>query len=571
VLRVVAFPNMPAIFGDLPLEALHSFLDTISLEAYGATCVATRMRYNEAYYAWNEAIVRDFDKPPIPHLSAETRQRLGVQESIIAHTRASRAMWLYHLARIEGPEVDDPVTGVRRRRGRFARAIVYRHVAARIARAVAAFESIAASTNCQEISLAPPPSPESGEINAFEDLLKLSLPAAARALFAETGGQRRTDQVMSGLLGGVSVYDKQVSMYLLPGGLAAAAISTRRLRHTYPMHSSLLCLTGMTLGIIFLDCVPHRIFEGAGDIDWRPRGALYAASRTLQLLPAARGAGAAPSNFLSAQEGPLEDTLVDWLEARVKALEAERRGRRGLLRVISGVSQSPYIPSWPSSASAPRGMASLAVTRGVRIEVSAVLLSFDSTFPPNFCISMVVSNRDEFVPEWSSLWPALSSSLTVIDNEAAASTDSRARRRSLRSAASQLVYTYRVTLDRVSEREEEESLLPLIAGRTLALKTRSWRFCDLKNPGVPRSVSGPGVIGLFPRLEPPGPRGEPTQSPFEYASMTEVDGGRDIGNLGAWMEGSLNFDVLAGSEQVVGEIQAAIARFSLEIPDFLYS
>jgi len=212
-------------------------------------------------------------------------------------------------------------------------------------------------------------------------------------------------------------------------------------------------------------------------------------------------------------------------------------------------------------------MTSLAVTRGVRIEVSAVLLSINSSFPPNFCISMV-PNRDEGVPRWSSLWPALASSLVATDDGGAASSDSRARRRSVRGSS--LVYTYRVTLDRVSERnDEEESLLPLIAGRTLALKTRSWRFCDCTDQGAPRSVNGPGVIGLFPRLEPPD---APTQQPFEYASMTEINAGTDIGSLGAWMEGNLNFDVLSGREQeVVGEIQAAIARFSLEIPDFLYS
>jgi uncharacterized protein affecting Mg2+/Co2+ transport len=541
-----------ASLDDVPLEALFPFLDTLTLARYGAVSSATRARLAVAFYAWDAAILRDFAQVPPPPPSP----RDGSFRANILRTTVSRATWFNLLTRIEGSETAS------RRRGRFAKAVALRGVASRVTLALRTLTNLAAAV-LQASPLSAPPT--SAAVDAYENELNITLPASARVLLTLTNGQSTPIDFathMAGLMGGLDVYDNQMSTALLPGGIDWSAEATLLLRVRRGIPHDVVALTGVRHGAcILLDCTP----SDAG----RPRGALYALTRAAGVaLPASAGAAAADASCCSKHEGPLEDSLLDWIEARVAALRACSDTATAVdtnwgTRVL-------FLPAWPvpnvvgGGSRGGRGSTST-VTRGVRIGVGAAPITELGGVPKKYAAPFAVGMEltgDEKAVDWSSLFPALRGSRFAAAAAAAGS--------SLRWGLQSLVFTYRVRIERGEEIEQTIEALALTAPSVtslrrcaLTLTTREWTFGA--NDGAPQQhVAGPGVIGLFPRLEAPSAieRGTaPSSPPFEYASLTEVK------NPPGWMEGALFF-AAEGSET---EIRAVIARFELDLPSFVFS
>ena len=542
---------------DVPLEALFPFLDTLALARYGAVSSATRDRLAVAFYAWDAAILRDFAQAPPP----APAPRDGSFRANTVRTTASRATWFNLLSRMEGSET------VERRRGRFAKAITLRGVASRVTVAIRALTNLAASV-LQASPLSAPPT--SAAVDAYEIELNVTLPASARALLTLTNGQSTPNDFsthMSGLMGGLDVYDNQMSTALLPGGTNWSAEATELLRARRGIPRDVVALTGVRHGAcILLDCTP----SDAG----RPRGALYALTRAAGVaLPASAGARAVNASQCSKAEGPLEDSLLDWLEARVAMLRTCSETAVSTIAVDENWGNRVlYLPAWPvpnvitGEGGGNMGGGSSTVTRGVRISVGAALITelggVPSKYAAPFAVGMEITG-DEKATDWSRLFPALRGSRFAATTVSAAS--------SLRWGPQSLVFTYRVKIERAEEIEQTESLAltatpsaTTLRRSALTLTTREWTFGA--DDGAPhQNVVGPGVIGLFPRLEAPSAieRGAaPAPPPFEYASLTEVK------NPPGWMEGALFFGVEGRADT---EIRAAISRFQLDLPSFVFS
>ena len=423
----------PPNLDDVPLEALFPFLETLSLARYGLVSVATRDRLSVAFYAWDNAIIRDFAVQPVPFTGNGGSFRVNT-----ARTAVARAAWMAHLARLEGGEG---------RRGRFAKAVALRGVVSRATLAVRALGSLGAAV-LEFAPLSAPP--DFSAVDAFEAALCVRLPAAARALLAATGGQEYPDEIfnfttsMAGLCGGIDVYENQTSTALLPGGLVGALDATKILRNRRNVPLTVVALTGVRAGAcILLDC--------CGVSQARPRGALYALTRAAGVaLPAAAGARAADAADCSSRdEGPLEDALLDWLEARVAAL----RVSNATASAAQDGDRALYLPAWPEPKGIRSGLGGgQTVTRGVRIGVGSVLIAELGGVPLRYAAPFTVGlEAVEKATDWRALFPALRNNSSWPGG--AAGVFYEAAPSSLRWGSKSLVFSYRLRIERGEEEE----------------------------------------------------------------------------------------------------------------------
>jgi uncharacterized protein affecting Mg2+/Co2+ transport len=509
---------MPSL-EDVPLECFHLFLDTVCLARLSCVSRAQRDRDHAAFFAWEAAHVRDFGAP-----SGAPRD-----------ARSVRARWLASLARVEGET---------RPRGSLVKAIVHRGVAARVRRALEFLTASAADLVARvpdnaareklraETTLQPPA--DARVIDDMErSLAPIRFPACLRALLALTDGQAvgaDSEQVF-GLLGALSVYDHVQSTYLLPNGIATAALATEGVRKSSGRRSNVgdefLVLGGLTRSThLFLDCG-----------DTVGRGGVYMLGSGWTGIPAARGAPCLRADVCCAAEGraegPLEDSLLEWLEAGARALS-----RSSITKVSDDGVYA--ISSFPTAAPGVAGT-SVAVTGDVRVEVSSVFVPrLCSTFP-HFSMSLQRSEPNEILR----IWPSLA------DRVAAGTPPPQVSR-----TPQGLAFAYNVRLSR----DASDSFPP--PPRELRLTRRRWIFGD--DGEKDKVVEGTGVIGLFPSLFAQVAGEEAATECFEYCSMTNVN------RLPGRMEGAFFFEQIGGGHGVP-ELAARIERFELEVPDFLFT
>ena len=505
---------------DVPLECFHLFLDTICLARLSCVSRAQRDRDHAAFFAWEAAHVRDF----------------GVPSGVPRDARAIKARWLATLASIEGD--CHP-------RGSFAKAVVQRGVAARVRRALESITtSVAALVACvpegpererlrAETMLQPPVGTR--VIDDFErSLAPIRFPACLRALLALTDGQAIADnsEQLFGLLGALSVYGHIQSTYLLPGGVAAAASVTVRLRKSMRagrksyIGDEFLVLGGLARSTYaILDCG-----DNVG------RGGLYMLGTGWTGIPAARGAPSLSADVRCAgngcAEGPLEDSFLEWLEAGSRLLS-----RSSIVQVSDNNIYA--ISSFPRAATGLAGT-SVAVTGDVRVEISSVLVPRLCMGPLlKFSMSLQRSEPAMILHIWPSLFDRASGPPPTQASQ----------------SEQDLPFVYNVRLSRVVS----DSFPP--PPREFRLTRRRWVFSD--NGEANKIVEGPGVIGMFPSLFAPV-AGEAAQECFQYCSVTTVN------KVPGRMEGELFFEQIGGGHGVP-EFAARIERFSLDLPDFLFT
>jgi len=423
--------------------------------------------------------------------------------------------------------------------------------------------------------------------------MEVRLPASARALLAVTGGQAIPTGfagMMAGLLGGLDVYDIKTSTSLFPGGLSSARSAVAILRSRRCLPKCVVALTGIQAGAcILLDCSPAGSF--------RPRGALYALTRATDIaLPASHGASFIPhASRNSFEEGPLEDALLSWLEARADLVEIRARSRLETEVAVDRQfgDRGTYLPAWPlmptiqpvnsclgSAGESNNFFVSSKITGGIRIHAGAALITMVGGAPDEYAVPLcdrgpMLHAEAEF--DWTRAFPALSPSPPSASSAAKASGSLGSLGGSGDGEFSKkLLFSYRLRIQR--EREEEEvghvqSSPPhpshditqdYARNRAVTLTTREWRFGD-STQNTPTQTGGPGVVGLFPTLDFPWEH-MPPPAPFQYSSCTELE------NPPGWMEGALNFRVEGETKESTQEfVRAEVGRFYLGLPPFIFT
>ena len=359
------------------------------------------------------------------------------------------------------------------------------------------------------------PGLDGSEISYAEELLGLELPPALRMMLRWHDGQKcRTEALLSpnldeevsallssGCLGSYSVYGHEVSLHLLATSQLVHLTQIMRERQGLPRHLVVMAASWGLAKTLLLDC--------------RDSG-LFFVDQEGSLIPAVWK----PPPFEALRKGRCSEWgdnasgggLLAWLEAYTGALESgdlglEPEGRRPM-ETAEAPPRDSGISAFPRAG--PR--TSRAVTRGVEVTASALVL------PELHRLGTHITNGAHRVCD---VW-----------------TISYSIRFRLLSEAEQLAAGERRAIERCQ------------------LRTRHWVIRD-KALEVTNQVSGEAVVGDYPILEAGG-------KPFIYQSATSEKTAQ------SFMEGFFNFveGTIAHPEGPCFDVECA--RFELSLPEVLF-
>ena len=490
-------PSTPLSLNDVPWDALWRFLPTPSLLQLAALSRQLRGRSRDKWLL--EAIFRrDFGEPAPPD--------------------ATPAAWGARAAAFYPPAPRSAL-----------RALAARGVLPRAQRVWATLRAFSAAHALPCALL--PPAAASATLEA-EAALGVRFPHALRALLACSEGQAHQGfgdagaDDFRGLLGGACIYDVQTTTALLPGGLGALRGLTELLRARVPGFPRELVPVARSSAIFFLlDC-------GEGSA----RGSLWRCGARALLAPAALGASIAPAG---GGEGALEDCVLEWLEeyvarlARgvytVESVEQDEDDPEGGANSDEARAARRYISAWPAAS---EGGGSHAVTHGIHVEVSSLLLPFQSILPGAWTCTLGAYGADALAA-WRRLRAGSPQPPTEGD-------------------APILSFGYRLRMWR------EAAAPSAHAGEYGAVRLTRRTWVSQEAGGEEERMGGPGVIGLFPQLRRGG-------RAFSYASQTRFEAlpGRMRGVLHFKSEGwgsGEEFAVEVG-EWVMGEQRVCLGPF----------
>lgn len=540
-------------FNAIPLESLHTLLDTVSLARLGRVSSLWRREVLGASYAWDCALRRDFSASPT--IAAPPSQALLCAPALEYSSRMA-ASGLGALA----------VTSERR---------VYAR-AARIAGAL-----VAAATSARIGALWAPP-PDAPALDAVDARLGVTLTRSLRALWLACGGQADGPGVpwSAGVLGGTVAYGAGATSSLFSPGRAVEV--TLMLRERMRLATRFVIFAGGRQDAFALDC---------GDGASTPRGAVYALCHgggviaQPRLLPVCAGARALPAALRSHGEGPLEDALLEWLEVYVARLDtgvyaavSDREGSGGGLGGGSdesdgddddgsnesdngGSGKLSFLSLFPRSGLG----SSHACTAGVHAAVGA-RLAF-SVSQPSARASLSCSlggegSTAELRRKAASLWPAYALDR---DSSAADEVGGHGPPPDDGSILGVFRFPYRVQLwrdDTLGASCGMEAGHP--GHRAIQLTRRQW-VIDEGDGAPPEVIDGEGVIGLFPRLS----LGEPSRSaPFSYASQTNAPCFAPP-RAPTRMHGTLFFRML-GADAAREELAVRVAPWEMVLQPFMF-